>query len=233
MFAAVDHKLAPNITLSALYMHAADMPETTDANNTDLISVGTRMDVLDGFSVGMSYGLLREEGELLGMESSGAFRLGDVGLTQLGGINLTYRLDERTSLSGFAEATMTSASQAPDSLFAAPSDWLGSRMGMKISHQGVLQTGDVVSLSVIKPLQIDDGDIVARVAVGRELDGTVNYETRSIAMGTSDVPLDVGLAYSKSVGAFGYGASVWLRDQDVRSVGLGEVAIAAAMNWRF
>jgi len=74
---------------------------------------------------------------------------------------------------------------------------------------------------------------VARVAVGRELDGTVNYETRSVSIGTGDVPVDVGLTYSKSAGDFGYGVSAWLRDPDVRSLGLGEVAIAAAMNWRF
>jgi subtilisin family serine protease len=233
MFAAVDHKMSSRITLSALYLHAADMPEAANENDTDLLSVGTRMDLAYGFSLGMSYGVLREEGQLVGIESSGAFGLGDVGLTQLGGINFTYRLDDRISLSGFAEATMTSATKATDSLFSPPSDWLGSRMGMTISHQGVFQAGDMVRLSVIKPWRIDDGDIVARVAVGRELDGTVNYETRSVSIGTDEIPLDVGLAYSKSVGAFGYGASFWLRDPDTRSVGLGEVAIAAAMNWRF
>ena len=234
MFVGADYNVAPDLVASALYMHAG--PGDADAladKAADFLSLGTRLALSDDVSVGVSYAMLREEGQLLGIHSSGAFSLGDIGMTQLGGIQLQGRIDRRTTISTFAEISSTSSTQASDSLFLAASGWLGSRMGLTVSRQGVLRAGDAVSLSAIKPWQIDDGDISARVAVGRELDGTVNYEVRSASLGGGVVPLDLGVSYSMAAGALGYGASVWLRDDDVHSLGFGEVSVAAALSLKF
>lgn len=233
MFAAGDYQIAPNLVLSALYMHAPQAQVGSAEQSADFLSVGSRLSLSENLSIGMSYGVLREEGQLMGIQSAGAYALGDLGTTHVGGFNLHARMDERTTLSAFAEASLTSATQAGDSMFSAPSDWVGSRMGLTISRSGVLQVGDAVSLSVIKPWQIDNGEIEAQVAVGRELDGTVNYETRVVEVGTGALPLEIGLSYSKTNSNFGYGASVWLRDDDAGSFGASEVSVAGALSWKF
>lgn len=233
MFAGADYRLMPSLVVSALYIHAPQAADGSDGKAADFLSFGSRLDLSDGISVGMSYGMLREDGQLLGMQSAGAMALGDVGVTQLTGVQFHAQMDARTSLSAFAEMSQTSASQADGSLFSGPDGLIGSRMGLTLSRSAVLQAGDVVSLSVIKPWQIDDGHLDARVAVGRELDGTVNYETRRVAVGAGSLPLDIGLAYVKAGESFGYGASVWLRDGDVRSLGPDEVSVAGSMSWSF
>lgn len=233
MFAGGDYKVAANLVVSALYMYAPETQEASGGQGADFLSVGSRLDLSEGVSIGMSYGMLREDGQLLGIQSGGAFALGDAATTQMAGVNFNARLDARTSLSAFAEASLTSATQASDSMFSAPSDWLGSRLGLTLSRIAVLQPGDVVSLSLIKPWQIDEGELEARVAVGRELDGTVNYESRAVPVGTEALPVDLGLTYAKTGGTFGYGASIWLRDDDARSLGVDEVSVAAALNWKF
>lgn len=236
MFAGGDYQVAPGRMLSVLYMHGADELEDASgsaAQSVDLLKMGSQMAMTDSVSMGVSYGLLREEGQLLGMESAGGMALGEVGLTQLAGVQFEARLDARTRLSGFAEVSLSSASGNGDSLFSSPSDWRGSRMGLALSRSGVAQAGDVVSVSVIRPWRIDEGDVDALVATGREWDGTVIYEARSASLGTDEVPIDLGLSYVKAGGVLGYGASVWLRDNDVRSLEPDEVSVAAAMSWNF
>jgi hypothetical protein len=233
MFATGDYQLASNLMVSALYMHAREPLDVSAGQAADFLSLGSRLSLADGMSIGMSYGLLREDGQLLGLQSDGALALGDVGMTQLGGLNFNAQMDARTSLSAFAEASVTSATQAEGSMFTAPSNWVGSRMGLAISRNGVLQAGDVVTLSMIKPWQLVDGQVEARVAVGREFDGSVTYESRSVELGTAAIPLDIGFSYVKAGGVVGYGGSIWLRDGDARSLGLDEVSVAASMSVRF
>jgi hypothetical protein len=233
MFATGDYQLASNLMVSALYMHAREPLDASAGQAADFLSLGSRLSLADGMSIGMSYGLLREDGQMLGLQSDGALALGDVGMTQLGGLNFNAQMDARTSLSAFAEASVTSATQAEGSMFTAPSNWVGSRMGLAISRNGVLQAGDVVTLSMIKPWQLVDGQVEARVAVGREFDGSVNYESRSVELGTAAIPLDIGFSYVKAGGVLGYGGSIWLRDGDARSLGLDEVSVAASMSVRF
>jgi hypothetical protein len=97
----------------------------------------------------------------------------------------------------------------------------------------VLQRGDALQLALVSPWRIIDGGVEARVAVGREFDGTVNYEDRHTSLASGELPLDLGLSYTATAGGLRYGASVWLRDNAVQTPGIDEAVAAAGLSFAF
>jgi hypothetical protein len=106
-------------------------------------------------------------------------------------------------------------------------------MGLNLTGTGVLRPGDSLQLSLVSPWRIIDGGVEARVAVGREFDGTVIYDERSSSLASSEMPMDVGLSYTAAAGTLRYGASIWFRDNDVQAPGLDEAVAAAALSFAF
>ena len=170
---------------------------------------------------------------MLGIQSEGAFSLGDAAYTQMMGVSYSRGLTDKLSFDAFAQLGLTSTSGTEDTIFASVSDVWSTKMGMSLTGSGVFLPRDSFQLAVVSPWRIVQGSAEAQVAVGREFDGTVNYETRRVSLASGEMPLDVGLSYMVNAGDLSYGASLWLRDGDVASLGVDEAVAAAGLSWRF
>ena len=242
-FSGADISLTPSLTLSALYAHGADQildgqsdwtdALTGDTSASDLVTVGAAMDLGQSGTLGVSFSLLREEGAMLGLQSDGAFSLGETSTTQMLGLSYIHRLSERLSIDAFAQLGLTSMDGADQSIFSSVSDVWSTKAGLSLTGTGMLQPKDVMRLSLVSPWRIAEGDVEAQVAVGREFDGTVNYETRRMSLAGGDMPLDVGLSYMLNAGSLSYGASLWLRDSDVSTVSVDEAVAATGFSLKF
>lgn len=242
-FSGADIAVSPGITFSALYAHGSEQvfngqsdwmdANAEDAASNDLVSFGSAFDMGEAGTLGVSFGLLREEDAMLGIESEGAFSLGDVGYTQMVGLSYSRPLSEKFALDAFAQLGLTGTSGTSDTIFSSVSDVWSTKMGLSLTGTGLLQPRDTMQLSLVSPWRIVEGDVEAQVAVGRELDGTVNYETRRVSLADDAMPLDLGLSYMMNSGAVSYGASLWLRDGDVETVSVDEAVAAAGLSWRF
>lgn len=235
---------AAGLTYSALFMHGSEALFDTahdplaageeDKSGSQLMMLGAEMALPQAGSLGLHYGVLRETGTLLGIQNEGAFALGEDAYTQFVGLSLAADLMPGVTLEGFAQLGLTEATQAQDTIFSALSDVWSSKMGLSLTADGMLQPGDSVSLSLVSPWRIVDGDATAQVAVGREFDGTVIYETRKASLETDALPLDLGLSYTGGTGDFRYSASVWLRDHDAGGgPDVNEAAGALGFSWKF
>jgi hypothetical protein len=113
MFFGSDWRTTSRLTLSGLYLRTTPgdfdyIPDHVAAvmwdkqRTSSLTKLGASYDLSDGLSAGLSYGLLQEQGQLLGMQAGGAFSMGD-GVTHIGTANLDAEISQTTSLSIFAE----------------------------------------------------------------------------------------------------------------------------------
>jgi len=242
-FSGADIAVTPGITFSALYAHGSEQvfngqsdwrdANAEDAADNDLVSFGSAFSMGAAGTLGVSFGLLREEDAMLGIESDGAFSLGDVGYTQMVGLSYSRPISEKFALDAFAQLGLTGTSGTSDTIFESVSDVWSTKMGLSLTGTGLLQKHDTMQLSLVSPWRIVEGEVEAQVAVGRELDGTVNYETRNVSLAGGDMPLDLGLAYTVNSGDVSYGGSLWLRDSDVETVTVDEAVAAAGLSWRF
>lgn len=242
-FTGADVALTPSLTLSALYAHGADQilngeSDWTDSFNaetsaSDLMTVGAAMDLGQSGTLGLSVSLLREEGSMLGLRSDGAFSLGETSTTQMLGLSYAHRLSERLSIDAFAQLGLTSTDGADETIFSSVSDVWSTKAGLNLTGTGLLQPRDVMRLSLVSPWRIAEGDVEAQVAIGREFDGTVNYETRRMSLASGGLPLDIGLSYMVNTGSLSYGASLWLRDSDVGAVSVDEAVAATGFSLKF
>jgi hypothetical protein len=244
-FIGGDVALSPTITLSALYIN--DMPEGFGSSepliddlvfgsesSSDLIKVGIRYALSDAAALGLNFAVLKEEEQVLGIENSGAFSLGGTSATQLFGMNFRTDLGANTELSAFGEISVTSAgaTDAP-SVFAAADEWVGSRLGVALGRSNAFQASDHMQLSLVRPWIINEGELTAQIATGRELDGTIVYETRNVSLARDEFPTDLGLTYTAGDVSFSYGATLSLRDEDVRQPNLDDFAVALAAKLAF
>ena len=239
----LDFTLSPRLTVSALYAHGSqDMFDGTpewaqsvaeDGTASDLAAVGASLELGEAGTLGVSIGMLREDGAMLGMANGGVFSLGEAAYTQMAGVSFGRRITERLSLDAFAQFGLTSTTDADDTIFSSVSDLWSTKMGLNLTGTGVLTQGDALQLALVSPWRIIDGGVEARVAVGREFDGTVIYDERSSSLASGELPIDVGLSYTASAGAVRYGASIWFRDSDVQVPGIDETVASAAFSLAF
>jgi type II secretory pathway pseudopilin PulG len=242
-FSGGDVALSPRLTLSALYAHGSDEILTGGSNwmdsganassSSDLATIGAALGLGQSGTLGLSIGILREEDAMLGIESDGAFSLGETAYTQMIGLSYAHKLSHRLSVDAFAQLGLTGTSGGEDSIFSSVSDVWSTKMGLSLTGAGLFQPRDTVQLAIVSPWRIVEGDVEAQVAVGREFDGTVTYESRRMSLADGDVPLDLGISYMMSTGSLSYGASVWLRDGDVGTVSVDEAVVAAGFSMTF
>lgn len=238
--ASADVALAPGFTVSGLFAHGASDLATAPGNGegdeagaSDLATFGLSYAMGKAGTLGLSYAMLREDGAMLGIQSAGAFSLGETAETQMMGFSYARLLTESISVDAFAQLGLTGTTRPEDSIFAAASDVWSTKMGVGFTATGMFLPKDSLRLALVSPWRIVSGEAQARVAVGREFDGTVDYETRNVDLASGDVPLDLGISYMAQSGSLGYGASLWLRDNDVTSGGMDEAVAAAGLSWRF
>lgn len=244
-FVGGDFAFNSRVTLSALHLggfeeslasHHSSFydPASSDETLSGLMKLGIRYELNDAAALGFSYGMLKEQGQILGIESSGALSLGDSGLTQLLGVSLKTQLGEKAELTAFGELSSTSAEMSDSSrVFSVTDEWWGSRFGVALGWSDFFKANDHFQLSLVRPWVIHDGDLTAQVAIGRELDGTVNYETREVSLAVDDLPADLGLTYTAGDDTLSYGATLSLGDADVRQISVDDFTFALAAKLAF
>jgi hypothetical protein len=243
-FSGADIAISPSLSLSALYAHgsALDFEDQSDwtnslaeapETNNNFFSLGASFQVTKGSEFGLSFGLLREDAAMLGIQSAGAFSLGEATYTKMVGASYSHRITDSLTFESFAQLGLSDATEAENSMFSSASAIWSSKFGFSLTSAGVFESHDAMRLSLISPWRIIDGNVQANVAVGREFDGTVIYETRQASLSSDDTPLDLGLDYTFRAGQLALGGSIWLRDGDVASLSLDEAVAAAGLSWSF
>jgi len=242
-FSGGDIALSPRLILSALFAHGSDevlkgesswMDSGANASSTsDFATVGATLGLGRSGTLGFSVGILREEDAMLGIESDGAFSLGETAYTQLIGLSYAHKLTHGLSVDAFAQLGLTGTTGDEESIFSSVSDVWSTKMGLSLTGSSLIQPRDTVQLALVSPWRIVEGDVEARVAVGREFDGTVIYEPRRMSLADGDVPLDLGMSYMMNAGSLSYGASIWLRDSDIATVSVDEAVAAAGFSMKF
>lgn len=244
VFAGADYTISNELSFSGLVLQSAPQAwgnddyaqqilEFEDPDPSSLMKLGLRYRLGDGVSVGASYGVLYEEGQVLGMQTNGGLGLGQSALTQLIGASVRTQLAQTVSLAVFAEGSLTSSASDDPSLFSAVEGWRGSKMGLSLEWQSLLALADTFRLTAAKPWTLDSATVSARVPVSRELDGTVNYEQRTASLAGADYPMELSLAYHNRLNRLSYGAGLTMFSQDLRADLVTELAVAGSLQWKF
>ena len=243
IFFGSDWSAAPGLTLSTLYVRTTPsafeyVPDHIAAalwdqqRTSSLAKFGARYALTDRVSAGLSYGLLQEQGQLLGMQAGGAFSMGD-GITHIGSANLNAAITSKASVSVFAEESRTTGSANNSSIFSIADSWTGSKYGLSLSQSGMFGTSGSVRLTLVRPWQVDQGSLRIHLPVGRELDGTVNYDDRIVSIAQDQMPWEMRLSYLGGSNALAYGAELRMSDRSFMDQSMREVSLAAALRWSF
>jgi hypothetical protein len=165
------------------------------------------------------------------MQTSGAYSLGD-GVTYISGANLAADLSPSTTVQAFAEHSTTASYDGQNSLFASDR-WSGSKYGISLTQSGLFGLEGNFRLSLVRPWQIDSGSLNVHLPIGRELDGTVDYQDSTMSVATGENPIEIGLGYLWGSSRLKYGAELKMLDHDIASKSFSEVTFAGALRWSF
>ena len=220
---------------------AADDPyapvllENSGENEGDsrFAAFGLSYRIADGWSVGASYAALHERGSVAGIVSEGALSLGEEALTQFQGLNIAGEIDENYSVSAFYTRASIDSFGTAGSLFDAADGWTADHFGATFAAKNVLHENSLLRLSLVKPLQITDGTVSARVPVGRELDGTVNYDRRRSSFDGNALPVEARIEYFAATRAGTFGLALDLIDSDLGGSGETGLALGAGFALNF
>lgn len=243
MFIGGDIALSERLSASGLFIQSAAVPEVRELDwqaqqrpgnpdTSSLVRVGLNYRLSEAISLGASYGLFHEQGRLLGAQARGALSLGKA-VTQLMGATLRAQITDNVAMAVVAEASLTASWGDRRSVFSGADGWWGSKLGVSLEYQSLFSTNDVTRLVVARPWRLDSGTLSARVPVGRELDGTVNFEDRTVSLADGELPLEATLAYQNRIGALSFGAAVTMAGEDVAAGKLAELAVTGGVHWQF
>jgi hypothetical protein len=165
------------------------------------------------------------------MQTAGAYSLGD-GVTSLSSATLSADLGPSTTLRAFVEHSTTENYDGHSSLFASDS-WNGSRYGLALTQSSLFGLNGNFRLTLVRPWQLDNGSLNVHIPVGRELDGSVDYQDRLLSVAADRNPLEIGLGYLFGRGRLKYGAEMRMLNHDVASQSFSEYSIAGALGWSF
>lgn len=199
----------------------------------DFAAIGLSYRVTGSWSVGGSYAVLRERGSVVGMVSEGALSLGEEALTRFQGMNVTGDFDDTWSLAAFYTRATIDSSGTAGSLFDPADGWSGDHYGLMLDGRDLVSEGSLLRFSLVKPLQITSGTMSVRVPVGREFDGTINYERRSAGFDSSAMPLEAGVTYLAETGYGTFGLTLELVDTNVNGAGESGASIGAGFSFAF
>lgn len=225
------------VTESAFEAETAGLALTEQQAETgskaDFAAIGLSYRVAENWSVGGSYAVLRERGSVAGIVSQGALSLGEEALTQFQGVNLTGKLDDKWSLAAFYTRATIDSAGTQASLFDAADNWGGDHYGFMLDARNALHENSLLRFSLTKPLQITSGTMSVRVPVGRELDGTVNYDRRETSFDSSAMPLEAGVTYLAETGYGTIGFSLDLVDTNVNGAGESGISVGTGFAFEF
>lgn len=238
-------RLTDRLNATIFSLNQADDDLLGDTNQTNLIpgqpiaagqgdfaAFGLGYSLGDGWQFGASAARLHEEGTVAGLASSGALSMGDSAETTFYGANLSGPLSDNMMLTAFYTHAELNSSTTADSLYSGANGWGGHHMGIVLDTRNMLGR-DSLKLSLIKPLQYVDGSVSARVPVGREFDGTVNYDYRTVGFDKSALPLQLGFDYLTETRFGKLGGGVQFSDTDIAGSGQGDVTLTLGYSLDF
>lgn len=196
-------------------------------------ALGLSYRLAQGWSLGASYAVLHERGSVAGIEAEGAFSLGEQAMTQFQGLNVSGDLNEHYSVGAFYTRASIESFGTAGSLFDAADGWTADHFGATFTAKNIVRENSLFRFSLVKPLQITGGTVSARVPVGREFDGTVNYEQRKSAFDGSAQPVEARLEYIAETGAGTLGLALDLVDTNLRGDGERGLALGAGFSFAF
>lgn len=202
------------------------------AGQGDFATFGLGYSVGDGWQLGASAARLNEQGTVAGLASSGALSMGDTAQTTLYGANLSGPLSDHVMLTAFYTHAELNSTTTAESLYSGANGWGGHHMGLVLDAQNLMGR-DSFKLSLVKPLQYVDGSVSARVPVGREFDGTVNYDYRTVGFDKTALPLQLGFDYLTETRLGKIGAGLQLSDTNVVGSGQGDIALTLGYSLDF
>ncbi|MEX2249418.1 MAG: S8 family peptidase [Parvibaculum sp.] len=215
--------------------YAPVLLENSGETNDDsrFAALGLSYRIAEGWSLGASYAALHERGTVAGIESGGAFSLGEQALTQFQGMNLAGDLNENYSIGAFYTRASIDSYGTAGSLFDAADGWTADHYGATFAAKNVLHENSLFRFSLVKPLQITGGTVSARVPVGREFDGTVNYAERQSAFDGRALPVEARFEYFAETGAGTFGLALDVVDTNLRGEGERGLALGAGFSFAF
>jgi hypothetical protein len=247
LFGSFDLSISPRLGFSTLMITSAAEDERPQAgalvsetalvtsrdelerSEASLFKVGARYDFGAGLAGAASYGLMLEEGAVLGMRGTGAFALTGEATTQVFGLSLRYDFGTASALKLFAERSSTATTTPAASIFSGTDDWRSSKFGFIYEANGIFGDDDAMQLTVARPWLVDEGRLALNVPIGRELDGTVNYADRIVSVGSDAAPIEVGLHYRGRIELMTYGLSFQATDRDLNARDQVELTLGAAL----
>jgi hypothetical protein len=158
--------------------------------------------------------------------------MGD-GLTHIGTASLNAEISRTTSLSLLAERSSTSGNADRGTIFSIAEAWSGSKYGISLSQSEMFGMPGIFRLTLVRPWKIDEGSLKIHLPVGRELDGTVNYDNRIVSIAQDHAPWEMRLAYFRGSSALTYGGELRALDRTLVDQTIREVSLAAALRWSF
>ncbi len=243
-FGTADFALTPQVSVSTLYAHGSGQNFDPSSNwvdainqagtaQSDLAMMGGSVRLGDTRHLEAAIGLLREDSAVLGIDNRGAFSFGPSAMTQLFNLGYSQAFDQRFSVDAFVQMGRTQSGESADTIFSPLSDVWSRKAGISFLSKQIVQPNDLFQVSLISPWQIVSGEVDAHVAIGREFDGTVDYVTRRVSLGSPSIPLDLGFTYAAQQETIGYGVSLSLRNHDASKASVDEAVASAGVHWRF
>lgn len=149
--------------------------------DAQLGSVGMTRQIADGWTVGMRYGRLREDGSMAGIRASGAFGGGTGAETQFGNITVEGGIAEGTSLFGSMSRGVTEAGRSRNSSLVTY--WSGARtdaflVGAEMTS--LWQKSDSLTVTASSPFRAQGVHLTLTVPDREVADGRVEYRSQDV-----------------------------------------------------
>lgn len=202
------------------------------AGEGDFAALGLGYRLGEDWQLGASAARLNEQGSVAGLASSGALSMGETARTTFYGANLSGPLSDHVIFTAFYTHAELNSTTTAASLYGGANGWGGHHMGLVLDTRNLLGR-DSLKMSLVKPLQYIDGSVSARVPVGRELDGTVNYDYRTVGFDKTALPLQLGFDYLTETRLGKLGAGLELSDTNVVGSGQGDIALTLGYSLNF
>ena len=152
----------------------------------------------------LGYGLLQEEGGIIGSAASGAFGAQTATDTQFANISLTAPITEDVSLFGAYSRGRSSTSTANGSVLSDFSNTVSEAFGAGLVVDDIFDDDDGLTLMVGQPLRVTSGAADVTVSVGRTEDGKVLKETVRADLSPDEREIATEMVYRTSLGEDGH-----------------------------
>jgi hypothetical protein len=195
------------------------------------VKFGANYRFTNALSAGVYSGFLEEQGQTLGMQTGGAFSLGN-GETFVGGVSVRAALSDSTTLARLRGTLEHASSRRGGQPLLGHRRLDGSKYGLSLTQANPFGFGGLAQLKLVRPWQIDQGSLKLHVPVGRELDGTIDYQDRFVSL-AAQTPYEVGVSYLAGSDRFKYGAELTTVGHTFGQQSSTELRLAGAMHWAF